>query len=184
MKMMVREHTREDERRLTIVFDTSRPEKRGSNSNFDEETSDAFQERFERAVVMAASLANHFILEQADVELIASDPARNVESGTGFDHLYRILRSLAELEPEQAEAVETKRGGLLFRLWGRRLKKRATLENESAPTPSRDGLSRLIDEVPSLADERRFKVLITPAPKGSIPANVWRSAHVVFMDDL
>jgi hypothetical protein len=38
--------------------------------------------------------------------------------------------------------------------------------------------------MPLLGDDRRFKVLITSAPKGSIPAHVWRSAHVVFMDDL
>jgi hypothetical protein len=35
-----------------------------------------------------------------------------------------------------------------------------------------------------LRDERRFKVLITSSAKGTIPAHVWRSAHVVFMDDL
>ena len=38
--------------------------------------------------------------------------------------------------------------------------------------------------VPVLRDDRRFKVLITSAKKGSIPAHIWRSAHVVFMDDL
>jgi hypothetical protein len=43
---------------------------------------------------------------------------------------------------------------------------------------------RLLDEVPVLRDERRFKVLITSARKGTIPGHVWRSAHVVFMEDL
>ena len=43
---------------------------------------------------------------------------------------------------------------------------------------------RLLDEIPVLGDERRFKVLITSARKGTIPAHIWRSAHVVFMDDL
>ena len=42
----------------------------------------------------------------------------------------------------------------------------------------------MLDEVPVLGDDRRFKVLITSAAKGTIPAHVWRSAHVVFMDDL
>ena len=182
MKMMVREHTREDERRLTIVFDTSRPSIDSSLPHGREATR-IFEQRFERAVVMAASLANHFILERADVELIVSAENRNVESGTGLDHLYRLLRSLAELEPDRVEQ-ETRSGGGLFSRLRRRRKVEGNSESKTPPAPKPGGLSRLIDKVPSLADERRFKVLITPAAKGTIPANVWRSAHVVFMEDL
>jgi uncharacterized protein (DUF58 family) len=138
-ELMVREHMREDERRLTIVFDTSRPENR-----------EGFEDKFERAIVMAASLAHHFILERADVELITPLPEYNVGSGRGIEHLYRILRSLALLQPD-----------------------------ESAP-----GLKGLLGRVPVLANERHFKVLLTSAPKGTIPANVWRSAHVIFIEDL
>ena len=91
MQMMVREHTREDEWRLTIVFDTSAPPPpsaratsgtggdakdkgsrlwRGRKAKAKAESesrdaqlkaaADAFQQKFERAIVMAASLANHF----------------------------------------------------------------------------------------------------------------------------
>jgi hypothetical protein len=41
-----------------------------------------------------------------------------------------------------------------------------------------------MEQLPVLADERRFKVFITSAAKGTIPASIWRSAHVVFMEDL
>ena len=55
----------------------------------------------------------------------------------------------------------------------------------SEPRKSNGGTAwRLLDEVPVLRDERRFKVLITSARKGTIPGHVWRSAHVVFMEDL
>src|SRR6185369_9240923 len=77
-QMMVREHTREDEWRLTIVFDTMAPprlvalmtddkskkKKRDMEAAEREEEekrlAEAFQEKFERAIVQAASFANHF----------------------------------------------------------------------------------------------------------------------------
>ena len=65
----------------------------------EQEPPKSFEQRFERAVVMAASLANHFILESADVELITADERHNVASGNGYEHLYKILRSLATLQP-------------------------------------------------------------------------------------
>ena len=29
-----------------------------------------------------------------------------------------------------------------------------------------------------------FKVIVTSQPRGSIPANVWHSSYVIFLDDL
>ncbi|HVG17994.1 MAG TPA: DUF58 domain-containing protein [Blastocatellia bacterium] len=207
MEMMVREHTREDEWRLTIVFDTSlppaasdgkphadKPDERGPGNPQDEEKTarEIFDEKFEKAVVMAASLANHFILERADVELITTNDDHNVASGSGNDHLYKILRSLATIHPvahqnavEQAGGTPPRRG---WRLLGRsRRPVDRAAEGRDAPTLNRASGAiawRLLDEVPVLGDERRFKVLITSATKGTIPAHVWRTAHVVFMDDL
>jgi uncharacterized protein (DUF58 family) len=40
------------------------------------------------------------------------------------------------------------------------------------------------DALPGLADEHMFKVFFTSAPKGSIPARVWRTSHVVFVESL
>jgi len=209
-ELMVREHTREDDRRLTIVFDTARPIRpfpklQSSNADGAEESraadeeaaggtesKDGFAERFEQAVVMAASLANHFILERAEVELITPDASLNAISGSGSDHLYKILRSLARLQPSPAKKIEPPdkenlegKKSFLARL-RRSGREKPLADTETAQEDKANGSPawRLLDEMPSLADERRFRVLITSAAKGTIPASVWRSAHVVFMEDL
>lgn len=209
-ELMVREHTREDDRRLTIVFDTARPtrpfpkssksgeEGEEANRTVDEEGTagegeqkDGFAERFEQAVIMAASLANHFILERAEVEFITPDARLNADSGSGPDHLYKILRSLARLQPspvQKAEALSEKKAEKksIFARLRRPAREKPTDDTEQTqPEKANGNLAwRLLDEMPSLADERRFRVLITSAAKGTIPASVWRSAHVVFMEDL
>jgi uncharacterized protein (DUF58 family) len=141
-RLTVRETLREEERRLSIFFD---PTKHGH-------VDAAFDLRFERAVELAASLAQHFMREGAEVELVA--PASVVGPGQGREHLYRILASLAVLMPVPA------------------------------PADDDDVAWDLMDLLPGLGDDHRFKVLITAAPKGSIPARVWRTSHVVFIDDL
>ncbi|HEX5732000.1 MAG TPA: DUF58 domain-containing protein [Blastocatellia bacterium] len=205
-QMMVREHVREDEWRLTIVFDTARPqdaepaaqkkeaahkaENKSEQSADEHEQPKSFEERFERAVVMAASLANHFILESADVELITADERHNVDSGNGYEHLYKILRSLATLQPTlPADSRPSAAKGKIRSLFKRAPKpkdekREGAIEAEQARKIDDRMAWRLLDEVPVLADERRFKVLITSAAKRTIPANIWRSAHVVFMEDL
>lgn len=214
MQMMVREHTREDEWRLTIVFDTSapplhsvritpnakdkksgQPRRKKSRAKAESESRDAqlkaaaeaFQKKFERAIVMAASLANHFTLERSDVELITTNEQHNVSPGSGYDQLYKILRSLATLQPtvqpDAAPHVEKRKK--LFGRSSRNAQEQSGQADSIAATKPDDGVAwRLLDEVPVLGDDRRFKVLITSAAKGTIPAHVWRSAHVVFMDDL
>jgi uncharacterized protein (DUF58 family) len=209
-ELMVREHTREDDRRLTIVLDTARPARpflkpsqsdeniEDKNKTVDEEAAsqefelDGFEERFEQAVVMAASLANHFILEHAEVELITPDPRLNAASGSGPDHLYKILRSLArvKLSPLEINDAPNKKSRPEKKSFFARLrqsnadKSSDEQEQPNSHKPDTGPAWRLLDEMPSLADERRFKVLITSAAKGTIPASVWRSAHVVFMEDL
>lgn len=190
-ELMVRDHIREDERRLTIVFDTSAPGQKGERNP---EEWRRFRQSFERAIEMAASLANHFILEGADVELIAPDESDRVVSDTGLDHLYKILRALATIQPDaladpQLPAVESGkqrrragRKGTAHRLPPKEIKQVRARRPDALPVTN--GLARLLEGVPLLADERRFKVLITSAAKGTIPAGVWRSAHVVFMEDL
>ena len=210
MAMMVREHMREDEWRLTIVFDTtlppdsespSRPPSKARRSSKGQSESadaakplDEFRERFERAVLMAASLANHFIVERAEVELITIGEQHNVGSGAGQEHLYKILASLATLQP--TDRIDDTNSGAVgsnsrepesrrhWRIPGKR-EPSDTAENQAGKVGGTGGIAwRLLDDVPVLRDDRRFKVLITPAKKGTIPGHVWRSAHVVFMDDL
>lgn len=194
MQMMVQEHTREDEWRLTIVFDTAPPPgwgPRGARSKGEPQSADDFQERFEQAVSMAASLANHFILERAEIELITTGDEHHVRSGSGYEHLYKILAALATLQPAQPGAGEQRsREGRRRRWWLRRRNRRgaepeAAREAAEPARKSNGGITwRLLDDVAVLRDDRRFKVLITSAKKGTIPAHIWRSAHVVFMDDL
>jgi uncharacterized protein (DUF58 family) len=137
---------------------------------------------------MAASLANHFILERADVALVATDGARNVGPGSGPDHLYKLLRALATIQPSAPEESEPPPGRTRSR-WrlgrGRGDNQKQAARAAASEKRAEVGISwRLLEEMPLLGDDRRFKVLITSAPKGTIPAHVWRSAHVVFMDDL
>ena len=209
LEMMVREHMREDEWRLTIVFDCARPHRPPSDSRTEpaeieelvsgesnggedaesiEPKPDGFDARFERAVVMAASLANHFILERADVELITQEAQHNVGPGSGHDHLYKILRSLATLQPvEGTDQGTSEASSRRWRGLGWLRRARAEVPPTAGPKVANNqgGLAwRLLDQMPVLGDDRRFKVLITAAVKGTIPANVWRSAHVVFMEDV
>ncbi len=232
-ELMVREKMREDERRLTIVFDTVR---RSAGQNGET----AFAEQFERGVIRAASLAHHFILENSEVELITTDEKLNVPSGAGQNTLYDILRSLATIEPTgtivKTGAEETpkkprrgfasllkkqldfqarrvvkigeqvkpgigrmRRAYLLCKLWFIKLDIRllSPVIKEDEPRPASDESRELmialpedkrlwqsLDKVSVLMNERRFKVLITSAPKGSIPAGIWRSAHVMYLEDM
>ena len=189
-ELMVREKMREDDRRLTIVFDTTRRTPPPANGEEGSSLEESFAEQFERAILCAASLAQHFILEQSDVELITTDEGQNVSSGASPDHLYKILRSLAMLEPSALAGKETpveqkrrRRPGLLSRFMGLDEDRREDREKpeDAGPTPSS---WVTLDQVPVLTNERRFKVLITSAAKGSIPTNVWRSTHVIYMEDL
>ena len=129
-RLTVREFTSEDERRITIMLDTRLP--RGD--------SDDLSARFERGVVQAASLINHFIDERAEVKLVLGDDVGPFGSGT--EHLYRCLRRLALVSPQHADAE---------------------------PTLSHEPV------------EHDFAILLTAAVPGSIPANVWRSSHVIYL---
>jgi uncharacterized protein (DUF58 family) len=79
----VREFTREDERKLRIVFDNPAP--------------GMLSDQYERAVALAASLAWHF---QEDTELSFVSQGYD-----GSPDLYRFLAYLAVIEPEAGESV-------------------------------------------------------------------------------
>jgi uncharacterized protein (DUF58 family) len=87
--LTVREFTAEDERRITIVFDTR---------DLSDSDSENFMPRFEAGVVQAASLLKHFIDERAEVRLmLGEEPGRY---GSGLKHLYECLRRLALVSPQ------------------------------------------------------------------------------------
>ncbi len=95
-RLIVREFTAEDERRVTIAFDTrvATVTANGNGSGENEVT-----ERFERGVTLVASLVAHFIDERADVRLVLGNEGGRY--GAGKDHLYDCLRRLALVVPSQ-----------------------------------------------------------------------------------
>ena len=135
-RLTVREFTSEDERRITIVLDTRLPHAAGNLS-----------ERFERGVVQAASLIKHFIDERAEVRLVLGDEVGPF--GSGIEHLYRCLRRLALVNPEDRGERE--------------------IDSAMKTAVTRDVV------------EHDYAILLTAASPGSIPANIWRSSHVIYL---
>jgi uncharacterized protein (DUF58 family) len=88
--LTVREFTAEDERRITIILDTSEPD--GSDA-------EDFDTRFEQGVVQAASLLKHFVDERAEVRLMLG--ADLGPYGTGVNHLYACLRRLSLVKAQK-----------------------------------------------------------------------------------
>ena len=83
--LKVREFSREDERRLRLVFDN--PEPRILDS-----------EAYERAVALAASLAWHFAAEDAELSFVSQDYPADSD-------LYNFLRHLATVQPAAKASV-------------------------------------------------------------------------------
>jgi len=83
--LKVREFSREDERKLRIVFDNPGP---GVVS----------EKAYERAVALAASLGWHFSSENTDISFVA--PAYE-----GDPDIYRFLSYLALIEPKEGPSV-------------------------------------------------------------------------------
>lgn len=131
-RLTVREFTSEDEKRITIELDT-RLQRIGGGD---------LSERFERGVVQAASLLNHFIDERAEVRLVLGDEVGPFGSGT--EQLYRCLRRLALVTPD-------------------------------------DGAERELTHASRDVVEHDYAILLTAAAPGSIPANVWRTSHVIYL---
>jgi uncharacterized protein (DUF58 family) len=83
--LKVREFTREDERRLRIVFDNPEPGR-------------VSPEAYDRAVSLAASLAGHFASENVDLSFAGSNY-------DGSQRLDDFLRHLALIQPQPSEWV-------------------------------------------------------------------------------
>jgi len=91
-RLTVREFTSEDERRITIELDTRRLET---------ENPGGFEQRFERGVILTASLLKHFIDERAEVRLVLGNEFGPF--GGGLEHLYHCLRRLALVTPQKEQ---------------------------------------------------------------------------------
>jgi uncharacterized protein (DUF58 family) len=105
-RLIVREFTAEDERRVHIALDTFVDSGADVNSGTNGAGEDV-AERFERAVTLAASLAAHFIAERAEVRLTEADS--DSRYGVGREHLYATLRRLALAAPRPAGPDSTRR---------------------------------------------------------------------------
>ena len=137
-RLIVREFTAEDERRVHIALDTFVEAAEGEDA----------VARFERAVTLAASLVTHFIEERAEVRLTEGDA--DARYGVGREHLYASLRRLALASPRRVGSDSTLRG----EFW-RHIEPRAAVGG--------------------------YVILITTAPRGTIPAELWRKSHVIYL---
>lgn len=90
--LMVREFTRDDDWRLTVIFDVR--------------ATAAESERFERAISLTASLLEHFIALGAAVRLVVGET--DCGYGSSRAHWYAMLRELARLQTvEESAQLET-----------------------------------------------------------------------------
>jgi uncharacterized protein (DUF58 family) len=96
-QVMVREFTRDDDWRVTVVFD-ARVEKESASTP-------EFAEKFERGVTLAASLISHFIRAGVEMRLITihgiNPAAGGNDSGFGLGnaHSYKMFYQLARIAP-------------------------------------------------------------------------------------
>ena len=106
--LIVREFSAEDEKRVTIYFDTRVPSS-GEKAltlrekiDFENAGKSVVQSKqFEKGVSQTAALAAHFCNERAEVRLVTAD--EKGEFGTGTGHLHDILKQLALIEPSVGE---------------------------------------------------------------------------------
>lgn len=147
--LMAREYARDEESKFCLILDTRIPGQKSEKS----------EESFEKAVSVAASIAAHFIKEGTGMEFLTTH--EHLPRGTGIDHLYRILRSLAVIRCEPASRFD---GGL----WS------------YTDFSSADGRQ----EIEQILSDKVFKIIITAQPRGSFPSTVWRSSRVIFFDEL
>jgi uncharacterized protein (DUF58 family) len=145
--IMAREYSREEESKFCLILDT-----------FVEASAAATAEQFEKAVSLAASLAGNFSEEGAELEFLT--PGEYIPRGTGTDHLYRILRSLAVIALQPAP--------------------------EGSSADLRGEFSGIMGaaELQQVLSDKVFKIIITSRPRGSFPSAVWRSSHVVYFSEL
>jgi uncharacterized protein (DUF58 family) len=140
-------------RNLTVREFTAEDERRITIVLDTRDLSDSDQEtflpRFEAGIVQTASLLKHFIDEHAEVRLVLG--ADGGRYGTGLTHLYGCLRRLAVVSP-QSQNVDAE-------------------------------LSRSVRDQGSIKDGNAFDedyaIVLTTASPGSIPAKIWRAAHVI-----
>lgn len=98
-RLMVREYTRDDDWRVSVIFDTHIDKARAAAPEC--------AAKFEQAVTLAAGLIAHFGAEGAAVRLLTE--REDSGFGVGPPHRYAMLRQLAQLALVESERDETER---------------------------------------------------------------------------
>jgi hypothetical protein len=94
----------------------------------------------------------HFIEERAEVKLVCGET--HGRFGSGREQMYSCLRRLALVKPDEDRVdSETNAAG------------RAEIESVPQHKTVNDN----------------FVILLTTAKPGTIPANIWRTSHVLFL---
>ena len=104
-RLIVREFSAEDDKRVTIVFDTrlkrtNQGKKKSLRERLEDERkgiqTSPDEARFEIGVSRAASFLSHFTEEQAEIRLVID--GEKGEFGIGREHLYECLKRLATVD--------------------------------------------------------------------------------------
>ncbi len=112
-RLIVREFSAEDDKRITFVFDTRVPQEATEKPLTLRQKIEAEQkgkrllpdsERFEKGVSQTAWLLAHFTEEQAEIRLIIDNVIG--EFSIGKQHLYKCLKRLALVEPTFGENAD------------------------------------------------------------------------------
>lgn len=115
-----------------------------------------FTKRFEHGVTVAASLIAHFIEERAEVRLLLGAEAGRYGSNT--EHLYDCLKRLALVAPDFNEG-----------------------ESESHAESQSHTASPVETDLSRVARDGNYAILLTTARPGSIPSDIWRTSHVIYL---
>ena len=160
-QLMVREFTRDDDWRVTIALD----------SQAYDLAVESGEEKYETAIVLAASLVKYFIDEGAEVRLVTE--MEDAGFGSGQAHGYSLFELLARL-PARVEASPETRSRNPFKRW-----RRARLEE--APPEEVAGLLEWMEE-PGREDQ--FIIFITPAPRATLSRLPGHRTHIIHFDEL
>jgi len=168
LELKVREFTREDERRVTLVFDADLPGngdvpaaafwRPATSAPGNDERCVA---QFERAVNLSACLAWHFYEIDAQMRFVTQ--GFETPMAPAAEVVYATLEALALVEPKWLDGPDR--------------------PNRVGPGEGRDiGGSALLAQLAT--GERGFNIVVTSRPRGSIPTSLWESSYMVFADSL
>jgi uncharacterized protein (DUF58 family) len=149
--LKVREFSREDERKLCIVFDNPAV---GLIS----------QPAYERAVNLAASLAWHFAAQDAEVSFVLPSHGRGTD-------VHEFLARLAVIEPVIEPGIDP----------GKEPRKAtAAAQGPPAGMQREAGLEDVLRQL-NPANSGEYNVVLTARPRGSLPTALWNCSYFVFI---